>query len=241
MSLTTAAPAPTAPLHERNRWVYEHLPAEIVRLLDVGCHDGATTSALAPRVGLAVGIDVDVPALTEGARSFRSVRFLAASGDALPFGDETFDCVVFSEVLEHVAAEAETTCIGELRRVLQRGGTLILTTPHRGTYWWLDPLMTKTHLRRLRGLLSGRVPQIKGHKHYRVVEIRALLAPHFDVLLVERPGHLLYPLAYWGHLLPFGVGKRPALVRLWQAMMDYDYTVEHGKGAYNICVVARAR
>ena len=59
--------------------------------------------------------------------------------------------------------------------------------------------------------------------------------------LVERPGRYLYPLAYWGHLLPLGVGRRPQLVRVWQAMMDVDYQHEYGDAAYNLCVVARAR
>jgi SAM-dependent methyltransferase len=241
MTTTTAHATPKAPLHERIRWVHDHLPDGIERLLDAGCHDGATTSAFRSRATLAVGIDVNVSALSEGAREYPGVRLAAASGDALPFAASTFDCVVFSEVLEHLPVEVEQLCIAELRRVLRPGGTLILTTPHHGTFWWLDPLMMKTHLRRARGLLTGSVPQLKGHKHYRVSEIRALLAPHFDVLSVERPGKLLYPLAYWGYLLPLGLGRQPWLVRVWQAMMDYDYSVEHRDGAYNVCVVARAR
>ena len=231
---------PSKELHERTRWVYDHLPPTSQRLLDAGCHDGQSTAIFGRKAHYAVGIDIDLSALQRGQRSEPRVTCVGASGAALPFADAAFDCVVFSEVLEHVPFSQEESCIAELRRVVCDGGTLLLTTPHRGRFWWLDPLMFKTHLRRLAGIIRGRPVALKGHKHYRVDEIRALLTPHFSIELVERPGELLYPLAYWGHLLPFGIGLRPSLVRLWQRMMDYDYSREHGNAAYNVCIVARA-
>src|SRR5438874_6136765 len=113
---------------------------------------------------LTVGADVDLPALQRGKRGIAQVHYVGASGAALPFADGSFDCVVFSEVLEHVPASEEERCLAELRRVLRPGGTLLLTTPHRGRFWWLDPLMFKTHLRRLRDRFQRRGVAIKGHK-----------------------------------------------------------------------------
>lgn len=228
----------SAVLHERARWVYEHLPPRIDRLLDVGCHDGASTAAFAARSHRAVGVDLDLPALVRGRGAHRNLLLAGASAAALPFADASFDCVVFSEVLEHVPAQLEETCVREIRRVTRAGGALVLTTPHRGSFWWLDPLMFKTHLRRA---ASRRAHEIKGHKHYRVGELLDLLLPHYDVVAVERPGWLLYPVAYWGYLLPLGVGRLPPLVQLWQKLMDYDYAHDHGSAAYNVCVVATAR
>jgi SAM-dependent methyltransferase len=210
-------------------------------LLDAGCHDAASTAAFATRADLAVGIDLDVIALARGRPAHGSARVAAADVAALPFRDATFDCIVFSEVLEHVAPADEPRSMAELQRVLQPGGTLILTTPHRGAFWWLDPLLFKTHLGRLRAVLRGHHLDVKGHKHYTVAEVRALLEPHFEIDAVHRVGRLLYPLAYWGYLLPFGIGQRPVLVRLWQAMMDFDYSRERGDAAYNVCIIARAR
>ena len=226
-------------LVERGRWAFERLPEQVDRLLDAGCHDGAVTSVMASRARLAVGIDVDVPALRTGRADHPNVQFAAASAGALPFLSGAFDCVVFSEVLEHVPAEVEGECVAELRRVLRLGGVLLLTTPHRGTFWWLDPLMLKTHVRRLAGMLSGATPISKGHKHYTVREVLRLLDPYFEIEAIERRGWLLYPLAYWGHLAPFGVG--PALGPAWRGLMDFDYSHEHGDAAYNLCIVARAR
>ena len=50
-----------------------------------------------------------------------------ASGLALPFGAQTFDTVVCSEVLEHVPDPA--CLLAEVTRVLRPGGHLLLTTP----------------------------------------------------------------------------------------------------------------
>ena len=227
-------------LHERTQWVYAHLPTSINRVLDVGCHDGSGLAAFALGAQLGVGIDVDIPALQRGARVEPSIRLLAANADALPFGDGVFDCVVFSEVLEHVPEDIEEKCIAELRRVMSDGGTLLFTTPHRGTFWWLDPLMAKTHVRRLTALGTGQ-PAPKGHKHYRIAEVERLLRRDFDILLIERRAALLHPLAYWGHLLTARLRISPGRIRLWQSLIDADYSREYGDAAYNVCLVARAR
>lgn len=47
--------------------------------------------------------------------------------DNLPFGDNVFDVVICTQVLEHVADPA--LCLSEMYRVLKRGGSLILTAP----------------------------------------------------------------------------------------------------------------
>jgi len=230
----------TGALHERRRWVFEHIPPNADRLLDAGCHDGESTAAFARRVRFALGFDADVEALRHGAQ-IHAGKLCAASADAIPFADGSFDCVVFSEVMEHLPAEAEKACVRELRRVCREGGRLILTTPHRGRFWWLDPLMMKTHLRRVMHSLRNRAVPMKGHKHYHLDELRALLDPYFEIEHVARVGCLLYPVAYWGYLLPFGLGRLPPLAALWQRMMDADYLRECGDAAYNVCIIATAR
>jgi SAM-dependent methyltransferase len=186
-------------------------------------------------------VDLDLPALRSGAGRAANVYLLAASADSLPFRDGSFDCVIFSEVLEHVPANVEEACVRELRRVIVAGGTLLFTTPHRGAFWWLDPLMAKTHARRIAARVRGRREPLKGHQHYRVEEVRRLLEPQFEVLLVERRACLLHPLAYWGHLVTARVGGSASLMKLWQAFIDADYLHEYGDAAYSVCMVARAR
>jgi SAM-dependent methyltransferase len=58
--------------------------------------------------------------------------------DKIPFGDSTFDLIVFNEIFEHLRINPITT-LREMCRVLVPGGKLILTTPNLyalGNVWW---------------------------------------------------------------------------------------------------------
>jgi len=77
-----------------------------------------------PELNNAVGLER--PA--EQARYMRryEVPLVRASIFALPFGDATFDCVVCSQVIEHIREDPRLT---EFFRVLPAGRPLILGTP----------------------------------------------------------------------------------------------------------------
>ena len=64
----------------------------------------------------------------------RFVSGLRGDATRLPFADDTFDCVVTSEVLEHI--QADTDAIAELHRVLKPGGMLAATVPT----WWPEKI-----------------------------------------------------------------------------------------------------
>ena len=49
--------------------------------------------------------------------------------DGIPFPDDTFDLVIFSEVIEHLP-NSPKPLLSEMSRVLRNGGWLILTTPN---------------------------------------------------------------------------------------------------------------
>jgi SAM-dependent methyltransferase len=59
-----------------------------------------------------------------------------AIGEALPFPVGSFDCVLLSEVIEHL--DAPQVSIAEAVRVLKPGGRLLVTTPNYRSFW---PLM----------------------------------------------------------------------------------------------------
>ena len=54
----------------------------------------------------------------------------------LPFTDETFDCVICSEVIEHI--EEDKKALGEMARVLRPGGEVYLTCPVQKKYFGFD-------------------------------------------------------------------------------------------------------
>lgn len=89
-------------------------------LLDVGCGSKPYRS-LFP-VQTYIGLDID----TEVARR-RGVAEAFYDGTRFPFGDGEFRSVLCNQVLEHVFTPE--AFLGEIRRVLQPGGRLLLTVP----------------------------------------------------------------------------------------------------------------
>ena len=104
------------------------------KTLDVGCG----SSVILQSLNDAVGIDI----LQNKLRYMRryDVPLVRASVLALPVRDASFDCVVCSQVIEHMAYD--DTIFAELRRVLRPGGLLVLGTPDYATIAWrvVEPL-----------------------------------------------------------------------------------------------------
>jgi ubiquinone/menaquinone biosynthesis C-methylase UbiE len=89
--------------------------------LDIGCGSNRILNA-----GLSVvGLDILLNKLRY-ARKFNR-PLINGSIWALPFKDAIFDCVVCSEVIEHIPEGMKPFL--EMRRVLKPGGTLVLGTP----------------------------------------------------------------------------------------------------------------
>ena len=104
------------------------------RTLDVGCGSSVVLQSLNDAVGL------DIKAAKLRYMRQHAVPLVNGSIFALPLRDETFDCVVCSQVIEHVAAAPEV--FTELIRVLRPNGLLILGTPDYATIGWqvIEPL-----------------------------------------------------------------------------------------------------
>ena len=108
-------------------------------LLDLGCGFGRHAYEAAKRGARVVAFDYADNELKEVRNTFgamaeagevaRASLAGAVQGDGtrLPFADGTFDRVIASEVLEHIADDA--AALGELARVLRPGGTMAVTVP----------------------------------------------------------------------------------------------------------------
>ena len=111
------------------------------RVLDMGCGGGRHAYEAWRRGATVVALDRDqqelksvhyvVHEMLDAGELPHGQRGGPARGDALalPFPDATFDCVITSEVLEHVWAD--TVAIRELVRVLRPGGRMAVTVPTR--------------------------------------------------------------------------------------------------------------
>ncbi len=99
------------------------------RGLDVGCGSSVILDAL-PGV---IGLDLSLPKL----RFMRGhLQHTLVAGDIrrLPFADQSFDLLICSQVIEHIPKDARV--LGELQRVLRKGGVLVLGTPDYDRVAW---------------------------------------------------------------------------------------------------------
>lgn len=87
------------------------------KVLDAACGTGYET--------IGVGIDNDPEAIAF-AKSHYKAEFVVASVLDMPFESNSFDVVTSFETIEHVDANKFLT---EVKKVLKRNGTLILSTP----------------------------------------------------------------------------------------------------------------
>ena len=125
------SPIPLQRYWQRQR--YRHATELIAgqgAVLDVGCGSSRIMGALPPG---SIALDILVRKVRY-ARKF-AVPVIHASGFSLPFPDESFPCVLSSQVIEHVPKDSPM--IDELCRVLAPGGRLILGTPDYARREWV--------------------------------------------------------------------------------------------------------
>lgn len=103
------------------------------RVLDVGCGNGYTCGEFLQRGCYAVGVDLSEKGIALARSAHPGGRFevVSAEADILhELGEQPFDLVVSTEVIEHLYAPRRWAhaCFNALRP----GGTLICTTPYHG-------------------------------------------------------------------------------------------------------------
>jgi ubiquinone/menaquinone biosynthesis C-methylase UbiE len=206
------------------RLAYEHLhryafARQFVsgrHVLDLGCGLGYGAELLAPSAREVVSLDRD----HETIRQARDIRthalgpFVVADGGRLPFASQSFGAVVAFELIEHVDEQA--ALIAEVRRVLRPSGVLLLSSPNTAVY--SDKLGERNpfHTREMT-----------------TDELRALVAPHFECVLVYRqrvvPSSLLVPdtsnAAQAAELLVTRLDFDPPALVMHPAESDFVYNV----------------
>jgi ubiquinone/menaquinone biosynthesis C-methylase UbiE len=119
------------------KWkIARHVPAT-GRILDIG----SGTAPVSPDLARTVVADISEEAM----KKVDAVSKVVTSITEMSFDAASFDCILCSEVLEHIPDDEKA--ISELRRVLRRGGVLVATVPFQKRYWAEDDEYVG-HLRR---------------------------------------------------------------------------------------------
>ncbi|MET8776879.1 class I SAM-dependent methyltransferase [Nocardia sp. NPDC004654] len=207
------------------------------RVIDVGCGAGRHAFEAYRRGADIVAFDQDADEIDAVATMFAAMAQVgeapatavaeAVRGDALalPYPDGTFDCVIASEILEHIPAD--DAAIAELVRVLRPGGTLVVTVPRwlpERICWWLSDEYHANeggHVRiyradELRDKVTARGLNLV-HRHH----AHALHAPYWwlkCLLGVDKDDHAAVRLYH--RFLVWDMMRRPALTRVTEAAMN---------------------
>lgn len=124
------------------------------RILEVGCGGGLLSSLL-----LQAGADVVVADIDTNAIQFARAKGVTKSltfdaGYPWPFTPQSFEVIIMLDVLEHL--KKDVACLNEVKRVLHRGGLLLLAVPaHQFLFSAWDKVLghhrrySKTRLRKI--------------------------------------------------------------------------------------------
>ena len=104
------------------------------RLLDLGCGDGNNLTWLSGFVEHVYGSDYNLVRLVRAKAQNPGATIFAADILDFPAEDEAFDVIFFNHVIEHI--KDDVAALRSARRLLKRGGLLIVGTPNEGAWWW---------------------------------------------------------------------------------------------------------
>lgn len=128
--------------HFFNRATIEHLHRYAIAtkyvknkvVLDIASGEGYGTNLLSQHANFVFGVDIDLKTIEEAKQKYISnnINFLEGNTSEIPLEDDSVDVVVSFETIEHHSEHQEM--IREIKRVLKKGGILIISTPDKKIY-----------------------------------------------------------------------------------------------------------
>ena len=126
----------------RKRAIRERLPRQGDGMtLEVG----SGISPISPATDRTVFTELSFSALRCLKKWQKTGHYVVADATRLPFKEGVFRSVVCSEVLEHI--EDDLGAVGQMASVLEEGGRLIVTFPHRRDFFAVDDRFVGHHRR----------------------------------------------------------------------------------------------
>ncbi|HDZ61451.1 MAG TPA: class I SAM-dependent methyltransferase [Candidatus Pacearchaeota archaeon] len=247
---------PESPLKGRIKWAYNKIPLKSKTLLDGGCAWGYGTRFFKKKCINTYGIDPNKDFIKIAKERYSHIKFINCGLEKTPFQNNFFDVIILNDVLEHVKDEKRV--LNEMYRVLKKGGNLIITTPHKGLFSFMDSdnyvFLIRTKIpklyKKLYKMYKGEYPKKirpgyeDWHKHYSVKEIVHMLNSskfnnHFSLVKTFRSGFFIGP--FVGNLQLIGdtfLGRRITsfLLKPLLILSNIDYWIPYNKLSYNLAI-----
>lgn len=107
-------------------WLNEHLPAEKIDVLDIGCGNGALLNAFSDRIASGRGVDESAGMIEQAKRRNAEqahLDFSVITGPRLPFADASFDAVISLMSFRYLDWDP---LLAEIKRVMRPGGKFLV-------------------------------------------------------------------------------------------------------------------
>lgn len=103
-------------------------------VLDLACGEGYGSDLIAKFASSVIGADYSRTIIKVSSNKYKQDNLAFCNVDAalIPFKDNSFDCIVSFETIEHLAAQEEM--LTEFKRVLKPNGFLIISSPDKKNY-----------------------------------------------------------------------------------------------------------
>ncbi|MCE5210932.1 MAG: class I SAM-dependent methyltransferase [Deltaproteobacteria bacterium] len=217
----------TVDLHELNL-----KPGNVV--LDAGCGLGRHLRQLATVPGLKIfGIDRSAGALSATMKSMEDMPYAlskdylvsVADINRLPFADASFDCIICSEVLEHIPDHKNA--IKEMDRILKPQGTLVVSVPRyfaERICWFISREYYNEeggHIRIYRKKQLHKMLTGQGFKCWKINYKHALHSPYWWLkCLVGLKNEENLLVKYYKKFLEWDIMKKPRPVRMLEEFLN---------------------
>lgn len=251
---------PEHKLSNRVKLSYKWLPNNLGTLLDGGCSYAYGTRFLAEKSKNTYALDVNDVHIEVAKIRYPHINFKVSGLEHTDYESNFFDAIVLNDVLEHTQDKIQT--LKEMYRILKPNGIIIISTPHKGLFAFLDPYNYGYNLRQyfspiykllykfIRLIKEGKLPKefnpehLQKHWHYSKKDYITMLNKsgfknNYEIQKVFKSGLFLEVLVMNLEAILNIIFKQrisQKILKPLSALAELDYWIPFGFLSYNIAM-----